>query len=62
MTKKYKINAITHTSNIIGNILTNPITHTSNIVGNILTSKTTHKFGKKFRRVNNFVFPKKRKG
>ena len=60
MTKKYKINAITHTSNIIGNILTNPITHTSNIIGNILTSKTTHK--KNFRRVNNFVFPKKRKG
>ena len=45
MTKKYKINAITHTSNF---------------VGNILTSKTTHK--KKFKRVNNFVFPKKGKG
>ena len=62
MTKKSKNNTITHTSNFVGNILTTPtpITHTSNIVGNILTSKTTHK--KNFRRVNNFVFPKKRKG
>ena len=58
MTKKSKI---THKDNFVGNILTNPITHTSNIVGNILTSKTTHKFGKKFRRVNNFVFPIKKK-
>ena len=57
MSKKSKI---THKDNFVGNILTNPITHTSNIIGNILTSKTTHK--KNFRRVNNFVFPKKRKG
>ena len=58
MSKKSKS---THTNNFVGNILTKPtITHTSNFVGNILTSKTTHK--KNFRRVNNFVFPKKRKG
>jgi len=58
MSKKSKS---THTDNFVGNILTKPtITHTSNFVGNILTSKTTHK--KNFKRVNNFVFPKKGKG
>ena len=45
MSKKSKINSITHTSNIVGNILTSKITHKDNV-----------------RRVNNFVFPKKRKG